>query len=133
MSDKRRGLGRGLGALIPSSAAAKPPATVQRRPVPWISSFPKPEKRTPAPRSLPDEPRQSRGARQPQTSESLASLLAAGCPQFRRLRTPKTAAAGQEGTAPGRPGPEGCRPAAAKSAAGTPADEQLAVDSVLSG
>ena len=39
MSDKRRGLGRGLGALIPSSASAGAAGTVLRRPVPSISSF----------------------------------------------------------------------------------------------
>ena len=46
MSDKRRGLGRGLGALIPSSAAASGNGTAPSRPVDLF--FPEARKRTPA-------------------------------------------------------------------------------------
>ncbi|MEC5190803.1 MULTISPECIES: ParB/RepB/Spo0J family partition protein [unclassified Arthrobacter] len=45
MSDKRRGLGRGLGALIPSSAAASASGTAPSRPVDLF--FPEGRKRTP--------------------------------------------------------------------------------------
>lgn len=45
MSDKRRGLGRGLGALIPSSAAASGSGTAPSRPVDLF--FPEARKRTP--------------------------------------------------------------------------------------
>lgn len=47
MSDKRRGLGRGLGALIPSSAAASGNGSAPSRPVDLF--FPEARKRTPAP------------------------------------------------------------------------------------
>ena len=47
MSDKRRGLGRGLGALIPSSAAATGNGSAPSRPVDLF--FPEPRKRTPSP------------------------------------------------------------------------------------
>ncbi|WP_024366982.1 ParB/RepB/Spo0J family partition protein [Arthrobacter sp. TB 26] len=46
MSDKRRGLGRGLGALIPSSAAASGNGSAPSRPVDLF--FPEARKRTPA-------------------------------------------------------------------------------------
>ncbi|MDZ4090533.1 MAG: ParB/RepB/Spo0J family partition protein [Arthrobacter sp.] len=46
MSDKRRGLGRGLGALIPSSAAAAGNGSAPSRPVDLF--FPEARKRTPA-------------------------------------------------------------------------------------
>ncbi|MDP9980842.1 ParB family chromosome partitioning protein [Pseudarthrobacter oxydans] len=46
MSDKRRGLGRGLGALIPSSAAAAGNGSAPSRPVDLF--FPESRKRTPA-------------------------------------------------------------------------------------
>ena len=46
MSDKRRGLGRGLGALIPSSAAASGNGSAPSRPVDLF--FPEGRKRTPA-------------------------------------------------------------------------------------
>lgn len=46
MSDKRRGLGRGLGALIPSSAAASGNGSAPSRPVDLF--FPEPRKRTPS-------------------------------------------------------------------------------------
>ena len=39
MSEKRRGLGRGLGALIPSSASAGARGMVSRPPVLWIYFF----------------------------------------------------------------------------------------------
>ncbi|MCB5282984.1 ParB/RepB/Spo0J family partition protein [Arthrobacter sp. AL08] len=45
MSDKRRGLGRGLGALIPSSAAASGSGSAPSRPVDLF--FPEGRKRTP--------------------------------------------------------------------------------------
>ncbi|MGP4030640.1 ParB/RepB/Spo0J family partition protein [Pseudarthrobacter sp. 1C304] len=45
MSDKRRGLGRGLGALIPSSAAASGSGSAPSRPVDLF--FPEARKRTP--------------------------------------------------------------------------------------
>lgn len=45
MSDKRRGLGRGLGALIPSSAAASASGAAPSRPVDLF--FPEGRKRTP--------------------------------------------------------------------------------------
>ena len=47
MSDKRRGLGRGLGALIPSSAAASGNGSAPSRPVDLF--FPEARKRTSAP------------------------------------------------------------------------------------
>ena len=53
MSEKRRGLGRGLGALIPSSASATLRVTEQHRPAPWISSFRKPGSGHLRPRSGP--------------------------------------------------------------------------------
>jgi ParB family chromosome partitioning protein len=46
MSDKRRGLGRGLGALIPSSASASGNGSAPSRPVDLF--FPEARKRTPA-------------------------------------------------------------------------------------
>ena len=46
MSDKRRGLGRGLGALIPSSAAASGNGSAPSRPVDLF--FPEARERTPA-------------------------------------------------------------------------------------
>ena len=46
MSDKRRGLGRGLGALIPSSAAASGNGSTPSRPVDLF--FPEGRRRTPA-------------------------------------------------------------------------------------
>lgn len=46
MSDKRRGLGRGLGALIPSSAAASGNGAAPSRPVDLF--FPEARKRTPS-------------------------------------------------------------------------------------
>ena len=45
MSEKRRGLGRGLGALIPSSAAGNGSGNGRLRHGPWTSSFRRAEKR----------------------------------------------------------------------------------------
>ena len=53
MSDKRRGLGRGLGALIPSSAAATGNGSAPSRPVDLF--FPEPRKRTADPVESMDE------------------------------------------------------------------------------
>ena len=58
MSDKRRGLGRGLGALIPSSAAASGNGSAPSRPVDLF--FPEARKRTPA-------------AEMPETEETVAA------------------------------------------------------------
>lgn len=53
MSEKRRGLGRGLGALIPSSAAASGTGSAPSRPVDLF--FPEARKRTPAAGAAPTE------------------------------------------------------------------------------
>ena len=54
MSDKRRGLGRGLGALIPSSAAANASGNGAAPSRPVDLFFPEARKKTPDAEALPD-------------------------------------------------------------------------------
>jgi len=54
MSDKRRGLGRGLGALIPSSAAANPSGNGAAPSRPVDLFFPEARKKTSDAETLPD-------------------------------------------------------------------------------
>ena len=124
MSDKRRGLGRGLGALIPSSAAASGSGSAPSRPVDLF--FPEARKRTPAADVAATE---ERGAvpekEQPATSQSLAS------PQAPAGQSEAPDAKTESGTkkAPVRKAPaakSGTQPAAAEPRDRTPALEEPA-------
>jgi ParB family chromosome partitioning protein len=94
MSDKRRGLGRGLGALIPSSAPASGNGSAPSRPVDLF--FPEARKRTPAAEvSATDEtPATAPGdaaATQPSPVEPRAALGVGDRP-LEELATPDAAA-----------------------------------------
>ncbi len=66
MSDKRRGLGRGLGALIPSSAAANASGNGAAPSRPVDLFFPEARKKTSDAESLPDiQRRAGQGRRSP--------------------------------------------------------------------
>lgn len=124
MSDKRRGLGRGLGALIPSSAAASGSGSAPSRPVDLF--FPEARKRTPAADVAATE---ERGAvpekEQPATSQSLASPQAPADPS----EAPEAKSESGTKKAPVRKAPaakSGTQPAAAEPRDRTPALEEPA-------
>ncbi|HSN35935.1 MAG TPA: ParB/RepB/Spo0J family partition protein [Arthrobacter sp.] len=76
MSDKRRGLGRGLGALIPSSAAASGNGSAPSRPVDLF--FPESRKRTPgAEIAVTEETVPVRGAEVAAAQQSMSPAVAA--------------------------------------------------------
>lgn len=125
MSDKRRGLGRGLGALIPSSAAASGNGSAPSRPVDLF--FPEARKRTPAteasatvdPVVAPDE---EAAAESLAPSANKAPAAASDVPE------PKTAAVAKKAPARKAPASKAATPAAGlKTAASVPAAEEAAV------
>ena len=75
MSDKRRGLGRGLGALIPSSASANASGNGAAPSRPVDLFFPEARKKTPDAETLLDIP-----ASQSKATQSEETLSAAGKP-----------------------------------------------------
>lgn len=120
MSDKRRGLGRGLGALIPSSAAASGNGSAPSRPVDLF--FPEARKRTPAA----EAPATHENVRLPETAETAktksptSSPAPAGpsvktVPEAKKTPVRKTPAAKAE-----TPAEAGVGAAAQKSAADKP-------------
>ncbi|KQN89453.1 ParB/RepB/Spo0J family partition protein [Arthrobacter sp. Leaf69] len=125
MSDKRRGLGRGLGALIPSSAAASGNGSAPSRPVDLF--FPEARKRTPAaevsaavdPDVAPDEE---------VAAEPLAPSANTSPGGASDVTDRKTAAGAKKAPARKVPASKGASPASAsKTAAGVPAAEETAV------
>ncbi|HSN37521.1 MAG TPA: ParB/RepB/Spo0J family partition protein, partial [Arthrobacter sp.] len=125
MSDKRRGLGRGLGALIPSSAAASGNGSAPSRPVDLF--FPEARKRTPAaeasaavdPVVAPDE---EAAAESLAPSANKAPAAASDVPE------PKTAAVAKKAPARKAPASKAATPAAGpKTAASVPAAEEVVV------
>ncbi|MDN4645011.1 ParB/RepB/Spo0J family partition protein [Arthrobacter sp. PsM3] len=133
MSDKRRGLGRGLGALIPSSAAASGSGSAPSRPVDLF--FPEARKRTPAAEAASAEEsasapaEETAAASQPTPtavgSDTADTKSAAGAKKAPARKTPASKEAGQP-TAP--------KPATAKPAADempdVPAEEDRGVELV---
>lgn len=126
MSDKRRGLGRGLGALIPSSASASGNGSGPSRPVDLF--FPEARKRTPAadePVPVADEvstetPKEAAAATQTSPSESAASTKveepaveasAASVPETKKA--PARKAAAPKAAAPKAAAPKAAAPKAA--------------------
>ncbi|MET3950646.1 ParB/RepB/Spo0J family partition protein [Arthrobacter sp. UYEF36] len=103
MSDKRRGLGRGLGALIPSSAAAAGNGSAPSRPVDLF--FPEARKRTPEVEAPTTEEKSVAPAK-----ESAAK------PQ---VLTPEPAAAGPSDAADARTAPEAKKAPVRKTPAAT--------------
>lgn len=125
MSDKRRGLGRGLGALIPSSAAASGNGSAPSRPVDLF--FPEARKRTPGaeasaavdPVVAPDE---EAAAKSLAPSANTTPAAASDVPE------PKTAAAAKKAPARKAPASKAATPTAGpKTAAGVPAAEEAVV------
>lgn len=122
MSDKRRGLGRGLGALIPSSAAASGNGSAPSRPVDLF--FPEARKRTPA-------------AEMPETEETVAAPedVAAESPAPSPTTAPAVGVPESKGTpgaakkAPARKAPAAktAAPAAAPKPASKTVDEAEAL------
>ena len=125
MSDKRRGLGRGLGALIPSSASANASGNGAAPSRPVDLFFPEARKKTSDAEALPDGPAQSE-APESLESQSLESQPDAGS-DVAAGSDADAATAGSKKTPARKTAPKSS-PAADKSAA-PDADEQLALDS----
>lgn len=96
MSDKRRGLGRGLGALIPSSAAASGNGSTPSRPVDLF--FPEGRRRTPAAELESTEENAAVAEEKTPTSHSLPS----GQPTAGSSDAPESGAEPQPKKAPAR-------------------------------
>ena len=124
MSDKRRGLGRGLGALIPSSAAASGNGSAPSRPVDLF--FPEARKRTPAVEesaavdtvATPDE---KAAVESPSPSPTTGAAGSSNDPE------PKTAAGAKKAPARKASAPKGVVPAAGSKTASA---EQAEAESV---
>src|SRR6476659_1528587 len=123
MSDKRRGLGRGLGALIPSSAAANASGNGAAPSRPVDLFFPEARKKTSDAEPHPD-------ANATRDKEPKSTPLKADDSADFTVDTTETgsAAAGVTKKAPARKSADSKAPAAAKAAA-SDASEQLAFDS----
>ncbi|WP_346926407.1 ParB/RepB/Spo0J family partition protein [uncultured Arthrobacter sp.] len=121
MSDKRRGLGRGLGALIPSSAAASGNGSAPSRPVDLF--FPEARKRTPA-AEVPEKVETIAASEEEAAAESLAqpatdpAAAASDAPQSKSATGTKKAPARKAPSAKA-PAPE---PASGHSAETEPVD-----------
>ena len=127
MSDKRRGLGRGLGALIPSSAAANASGNGAAPSRPVDLFFPEARKKTSDAEAILDAP-----AAEAPESESAAKTAAASDVNVEAGDVAAAAAgggsAGSKKTAPARKTATPKSPSASKSAE-PDADEQLPFDS----
>jgi ParB family chromosome partitioning protein len=133
MSDKRRGLGRGLGALIPSSAAASGSGSAPSRPVDLF--FPEARKRTTAAEAASvEEPmsataEETAAASQPAatavSSNAADTKSAAGAKRAPAKKTPASQTAEQE------PAPKAAtRNPAAEGTPVVPAEEDRGVELV---
>lgn len=125
MSDKRRGLGRGLGALIPSSAAASGNGLAPSRPVDLF--FPEARKRTPAAEVAEDTtvvPDEETAAASQELSATAAGNGTSSAPDT------KTVPAAKKATARKTPATKGESPAAASKPAPKKGPETAAVSDV---
>lgn len=123
MSDKRRGLGRGLGALIPSSAAAAGNGSAPSRPVDLF--FPEARKRTPAAEPAAAEKNAThRGTEETATPQSTTSTPAPAGPSngsdAKTVPGAKKATPGKTSTAKGETPAAAAAPAARKPAVDEP-------------
>ena len=115
MSDKRRGLGRGLGALIPSSAAASGTGSAPSRPVDLF--FPESRKRTPAAEiPAPEEATAVPGEEAPAASQVKGSAAAAAVGSDEAVDS-KTAAGSRKSPARKTAAAKGSAPTAAPDSA----------------
>ena len=130
MSDKRRGLGRGLGALIPSSAAASGNGSAPSRPVDLF--FPEARKRTPAAEvAATDEntavPEKEETAKPQSPASPLAPAVPSDGPDSKTASGTKKAPARKTSAAKGETPAAAAKPAAQKPAVEEPvptADDQ---------
>ena len=133
MSDKRRGLGRGLGALIPSSAAANASGNGAAPSRPVDLFFPEARKKTSDAESLLDTPAPTKGSESPtpQTVEpqSARDADAAESQSSRAADSGANAAAPESKKTPARKAAPKSSSASAKSEA-PDAEGQLAFDSL---
>lgn len=92
MSDKRRGLGRGLGALIPSSASANASGSGSAPSRPVDLFFPEARKRTPDTMLTEETPEATEAAADKTTASSSATAAAATAAPDETAGTDETAA-----------------------------------------
>ncbi|WP_144672338.1 ParB/RepB/Spo0J family partition protein [Arthrobacter sp. U41] len=130
MSDKRRGLGRGLGALIPSSAAASGNGSAPSRPVDLF--FPEARKRTPGAEVSPAvdpvvAPEEETATESLAAAASSVPAAASDVPEAKTAAIAKTPAVAKKAPARKASATKGAAPASApKIVTGEPAAEETA-------